>query len=449
MRRVQMPVLDVEDILIMLRRRAAFIAGVTLACAALSLTYVLLAPPKYSSSGRIQLAQSGSRLPEADADSRDTAEIERRIRALTSRAILDQVIANERLETDPLFGARPTGILRALLVRANLVPAADTHAMALRQLERAVSVKQQPGSAAVDVNVVTPDRETSARIANAVMDSYVGDTSRARRDVAPRTVPPSDASLETLQARLRDAEQNYQKYRQDNSGATGQPLIAKQVSELSGQIAAAEARVTSLRSRLAQIQRVRDDRDFSAIPEALRSRTVETLKNRYSVARRTEADLSETLGPRHPDLKFAKLQTAEARRMLDQAVGDMIQSTAAELERARSAATRLKGQLEASKKDLTASSETLTRLTELERDVETSRAAYQAFLLRSRDLSEQPQTDGLLPRILIRATPPLEGAGASPVRVLLISVLLGLGLAVSLAWLLELMDERKGKAALR
>lgn len=445
LRRGQRPVLDVEGILTMLRRRAAFIAGVTLACAALSLAYILLAPPRYNALGRIQLAQLGSQLPQTDAASPKAgdAEIGNEIRALTSRTILDKVIANERLEADPLFGARPAGIFRALLVSIGLVPVTDTHAIALRRLERAVSVKQQIGSQAVDINVVTSDRETSARVANALMDSYLEETSNKRSDVTPRAVASADVALEILQACLRDAEQNYQKYRQDNSIATGQPLIAKQVDELSSQVTAAEARVTNLRSTLTQIQRARDDRDFGAIPEALRNRTIETLRNRYTVARRIEADLSETLGPRHPDLKFAKLQTAEARRMLDQAVGDMARSTAAELDRARAAVTRLKARLEASRKELTMSSETLARLRELEREVETNRAAYQAFLLKSRDISERPQLDNSLPRILSYATPPLERAGPSTVRVLLISVLLGLGLAVSLAWLLELMDSQR------
>jgi uncharacterized protein involved in exopolysaccharide biosynthesis len=181
----------------------------------------------------------------------------------------------------------------------------------------------------------------------------------------------------------------------------------------------------------------------------MRSRTVDALRNRYATARRIEADLAETLGPRHPDLKFARSQTAEARRLLDQAVGEMVQSTAGELERARSAATKLKIRLEASTKDLSNSTDASARLAELERDLEASRAAYQAFLLRSRDAGERQQSNDTLPRILSRALPPQERSGASSVRVLLMSTLLGLGLALSLAWLLELMGERKGNAALR
>lgn len=440
LRRIQPPVFHIDGAVAMLRRRAAFIAGVTLACVAISLVYVLLASPRYIASGRIEFAGSQA-----------VSGVQSQIGVMKSAAIFDKAIARGKLETDPLFGARSRGILPGLLAAIGLVPAADPHALALRQLDRSVNVTHDPGSSVANVNVVTPDGETSARVANAVMESYIEDASRPRADTARSADVPPDASLETLQGRLRDAEQRYQSYRQDNgiAGLGGQPTLEKQANELSGQIAAAEARASGLRATLTQLQRARNDRDIDAIPAAMRSRTVDALRSRYVTARRIEADLAETLGPRHPDLKFARSQTAEARRLLDQAVGEIVQSTAGELERARSAVTKLKARLEASKKDLTRSTDATTRLGELERDLEASRAAYQAFLLRSRDAGERQQSNDALPRILSRATPPQERSGASSVRVLLISTLLGLGLALSLAWLLELMGERKGKAALR
>ncbi len=90
------------------------------------------------------------------------------------------------------------------------------------------------------------------------------------------------------------------------------------------------------------------------------------------------------------------------------------------------------------------STDTVARLKELERDVEASRVAYQAVLARSRDLGGQQQPDRSNARILSRATAPLEPSGTFPFGALLTSLLLGLGLGVSLAWLLELIDEEKG-----
>lgn len=133
------------------------------------------------------------------------------------------------------------------------------------------------------------------------------------------------------------------------------------------------------------------------------------------------------------------------KRLLEQSIQDVTQSVTAELERSRGVVTQLKSRLEASKQDLIKTNEATARLKELEHDVEASRAAYQVILARS----QQQRPDNASARILSRATVPLESGRTFPVGVLLISVLLGLGLGISLAWLLELMDEQKRMDALR
>lgn len=433
-----------EGFLEMLRRRAAFIATVTLACAALSLAYILLAPPKYIASGQLLIDPPKSQISGPDAVSRGSSVgVENSADVVKSRSVLDNVVAREKLETDPLFGAKSRGILAALLTGVGLVPATDPNAMALRQLNRALSITRSPGSSSVTVDVVTPDPETSARVANAVMESYVEQEMREQAGMLRPAAPIPDVRGEVLQARLREAEQRYEAFRKDSgtASAMGQSAIEKQAIELPGQIADAEAKVSSLRAALIQMQRAKDERDFRAIPESLRTETLNALKNRYLAASRLEADLSETAGSRNT----ARQQMADVTRLLDQAIGDGVQTAAAELERARSKVTQLKSQFEASKKDLRTVNETSARLKELEREVETSRATYQAFLTESRGLAEQRQQDSATPKILSRATPPLERSGASPLRILFINILLGLGFAISLAWLLELMNERKGK----
>lgn len=449
--RIQAPALDVDGIAAMLRRRAAFIAAVTLACAGICLAWILLSAPKYVASGRILLdlpgarVSSGSAAPAA-AGNADATGVENQIHVMTSRSVYDRVIAQEKLETDPLFGGKSKGILSALLTGVGLTPAVDPHAMALRQLDRAVSIVRNPGSHTVDVNVVTPDRETSARIANAVMDGYVEEQAQARKGVSPSAAASLGPRLETLQSRVRNAEQRYEMFRGENQTvvATGSSNAEKQVNEISGQMTAAEAKVAGLRSTLNQLQRAKKILEAGGIPDTARGGAVGALGNRYAAAKQLELDLSETLGPRHPDLIIARMRANEAKRLLDQSLQGAVQSATSELERARASATQLKSRLETSKQDVTKSNETVARLKELERDVEASRVAYQAVLARSRDLGGQPRSDSSNARILSRATAPLEPSRAFPIGVLLTSLLIGLGLGVSLAWLLELMDESKG-----
>lgn len=451
--RIQAPVLDVDGIAAMLRRRAAFIAAVTLACAGICLAWILLSAPKYAASGRILLdlpgTQASAGAVPAVAGDADKTGVENQIYVMTSRSVYDRVIAQEKLETDPFFGGKSKGILSALLTGVGLAPAVDRHAMALRQLNRAVSIVRNPGSHTVDVKVVTPDRETSARVANAVMDGYVEEQAQARKGVSPSAAASLGPRLETLQSRVRNAEQRYEIFRRENltAVANGPSDAEKQVNEISGQMSAAEAKVAGLRSTLNLLQRARKTLEAGGIPDAARGGSTRVLGNRYAAARRLELDLAQTLGPRHPDLVIARMRATEAKRLLDQSIRGAIQSATSELERARASVTQLKSRLETSKQDMMKSNETVTRLRELERDVEASRVAYQAVLARSRDLGEQSGSDGSIARILSRATAPLEPSGTFPLGVLLTSLLIGLGLGVSLAWLLELMDEEKAVAS--
>ncbi|MDO8979618.1 MAG: GumC family protein [Afipia sp.] len=446
--RIQAPALDVDGIAAMLRRRAAFIAAVTLACAGICLAWILLSAPKYVASGRIWLDLPGAEVgggASAGSGDASTTGVENQIYVMTSRSVYDRVIAQEKLETDPFFGGKSKGILSALLTSVGLAPAVDPHAMALRQLGRAVSIVRNPGSHTVDVNVVTPDRDTSAKIANAVMDGYVEEQAQARKGVSSSAAAPLGPRLETLQSRVRNAEQRYEIFRGENRTivANGSSNAEKQVNEISGQISAAEAKVAGLRSTLNQLQRARKTLDAGGIPDTARGGAVGALGNRYAAAKELELDLSETLGPRHPDRVIARMRATEAKRLLDQSIQGAVQSATSELERARSSAAQFRSRLEASKQELMKSSETVARLKELERDVEASRVAYQAVLARSRDLGGQPRSDSSSARILSRATAPLEPSGAFPFGALLTSLLIGLGLGVSLAWLLELLDEPK------
>ena len=424
-RRMPLPLLDADGVLAMLARRSMFIAGVTLFCAAVSLVYVLLAAPKYVASGRLFV----------------TTDVP--LKALASRRVFDKIIAREKLESDPIFGAKPKGLLTGLLVHAGLIPE-DLRELVLHRLERAVSVTRGEGASIVTVSVATADRDTSARMANALMHTLVEEASVSWTESAVRPVLPSYPSLEAAQTRLRNAERNYEAYRQSSGTAdtTGLSQIDKQIGELTAQATAAEAKANQLRASLTQIQRARDNGDFDEIPGSLRSKAFQLAKSRYAAVRRIEAERSETLGPRHPDLKSAKEDAADALRLLDQAAGDMARSVTVELERARLSATQSKKRLDDARKELANARTVSVRVKELEQAVQESRTAYQAALLQSHLRVEPPRSDSEPVRILSLAMPPAERSGASPVRVLLVSILFGLGLAVSLAWLRELMEQR-------
>lgn len=429
-----------------LSRHARLIASVILLCALVGAAYVILAPAKYTASGRILLDPIGLQIVGTGVAPRNTTretsaiDAESQIYVITSRAVFDRVVKTENLESDPLFGAKPRGPISALLVGLGVIKPIDPHELALRQLDRSVTVARNPNSFVVNVNVATENRDTSARIANAIMRSYMEEENRAQGETAKRAGSSLDTRLDTLQARVRDAEERYERYRSSHGivVANGQPVLEKQVSDLSGQITNAQARVNELQSALDQLRNAKGGTvRLDAIPEAFRSGSIEILRNRYAAAKQLETNLVATLGPRHPDYATAATQAAEARRLLDQAIRDVVQSVSVELDRAKATLKGLNAQLDAVNNQVSSSNEASVRLRELGREVDASRALYESFLGRSRELAEQQRLESSNTRILSLASPPLEQGGPPAILILLASLLMGLGLGTAAAWLMD------------
>lgn len=327
--------------------------------------------------------------------------------------------------------------LSAMLGRA---PVHDRSALALWRLERALSVTRNQGSMVATVSVRTSDRDVSARVANAVMDVYLEEELQASVKASQRAASSLEARLNDLRAQLRQAEDRYERYRRENNLVTsgGQPILEQQVEQLSTRFTEAEARVNELASTLANIERLRGSAaGLDAIPETLRTGTIATLRERHAAARQVEANLAASHGPLHPAYIAAREQTAEVQRLVDQEIGHIMRSIGSDLERARSAMAGARERLAAATDELGRLNETSVGMRELAREVEVSRAVYEAFLARSRELSEQTRFDTSNTRIISRAAAPLNPSGPPAILILLASVVLGAGLGSALAWLRE------------
>jgi uncharacterized protein involved in exopolysaccharide biosynthesis len=444
------PTLNVRHFADTIRKSRIWILASVLACMLLALVFILLSPLTYVASGRILIDPAGLEFLGEGPVSRPgnspsgTVEAESQIYVISSREVLERVIAREGLADSPQFGAR-SGALARLSAMLGRAPVRDREALALWRLERAVSVTRNQGSMVATVNVRTSDRKVSATVANAIMDAYLEEELRASIQASQRAATSLDARLSDLREQLRQAEDRYERYRRDNNLVTsgGQPILEQQVEQLSTQLTAAEARVNELSSALANIERLRGSSSgLDAIPETLRTGTIATLRERYAAARQIEATLAASHGPRHPAYISAREQTAEVQRLVDQEIGQIMRTIRSDLDRARAAETGARERLGSATQELGRLNETSVGMRELAREVEASRSVYESFLARSRELSEQTRFDTSNTRIISRAAEPLSPSGPPALLILLASIVLGLGLGTALAWLREQLRQQ-------
>jgi uncharacterized protein involved in exopolysaccharide biosynthesis/Mrp family chromosome partitioning ATPase len=376
-----------------------------------------------------------------------TSFVESQARVISSDSIKRLIIASEGLDQDPEFGAPEKG--GSILARFNRdvlgmkASKIDPVIGSLLALDKKVTVRRGERTFVIDINVMSEDAEKAARIANALAATYIEDQGNVRADSARKATVALTSRLDELRQSVKLAEEKAQKFKARNNivDAAGKVVSEEQLQQSVAQLVSASSRTSEAKARFDQSRLVRiSSIEAGAIPEAVSSNTITALRAQLGAALAREADLIANLGPQHPGLLAAQSQVRDARRQISDELGRIMQAAKAEYERARSAEQALSGRVDALKRDTLLTSAALVPLREIEREVEASRAVYQAFLLRARETGEQVSVNVTNARIISEATPPVFRSNIGRKVILLGGLIAGLGLGAAAAILRGLLS---------
>jgi len=281
----------------------------------------------------------------------------------------------------------------------------------------------------VDVSVNSRDPAKAARIANAIAQAYLAEQTDVRSDAARQVSQSLSARLNELKYRVREAEDRVETFKARNNilGASGQLINEQQLSELNKQLGVARARTAAAKARLDQVERLQLSKDETgAFPEAVQSQTVAALRSQYAEVMRREAEQMTSLGQRHPAVIEIQAEAVRLRKMIEDEVHRLALAARSEYESARANEAALAASLETLKNRAVTTNEAM--VTQLERDVQASRAVYESFLVRARETGEQERLDTKNIRVISRAEPP-QGRSFPPSNFLLAvgALLIGVG----------------------
>lgn len=449
------PTLDIREFLDVLRRRRRLVLFVAALPILAALAYGLLATPLYTATSQILIDPRDQRVvkneitPEGIPPDGGIAQVESQARVITSDGVLNRVIASEHLDTDPEFGGQRTGAISILVRRALGAIGLDANGTppelkALRQMKKSVTVKRTDKAFVVDVFATSESRDKSARIANALAAAYLADQAEARAGLARRASESLGSRLDALRANVKSAEDKVVAYREQNNiiGASGVLVSEQQLTEANSQLATARAHRAEAMARVGQIDRaLKSGVEPGSIPEAIRSLTVGQLRVQYAQAARQRAELLSKLGPRHPDVLTQDAQVKAVQALIADELKRIAAAAHSDLERAQANEKALEQRLDELKRKAIDTSQAMVRLRELNREVEASRAVYEAFLVRSRETGEQQSIDTTNARVISPATPPRDSSWPPRFLLLAISLVAGLGLGTAAGLMREYFDE--------
>ena len=435
--------LDLTEVGRILRRRWITVILPVLLLAAAAIGYLSL-PAQYAATTQLLIDPRGLAVlkdeanPQGQANESTLLLVDSQLRVLQSDDVLRKVVASQKLASDPDF-VEPGALDRFrewvghLLGRAS-EPEPDPALTALRALRDRMSAKRLERSFAVDVSVSTNDREKSARLAQAIAQTYLAAEIGNRSDSIRRAREGLNSRLGELRESVQQAEDAAQAFRTRNNlvGTRTQLVSDQQLSQLSDQLGAARAKAAEQQAKLRQIEGVStsDAAKLDSIQEVLQSQTIGQLRGQLAQAERQRADAAVSLGERHPAMYASDIQVRTARNQLDAEVKRIAAAIRNEYRASLANVTELSQALEKRKAESLKVGDSFVKLRELERQVDARRGVYEAFLVRTRELQEQQQLDTSTSRIISPALPPSRRQGPPAPIVLVVALIAGLGLGV-------------------
>jgi polysaccharide biosynthesis transport protein len=398
-----------------------------LAAAAVALfaavVFVLVAPHRFTAVTEILIEPTDLRAVANEAtpsnQASDTAllQVDSQVRVLSSDDVLRRVVDDQGLAHDPEFTRGPSP-LRALLDRVSAAlgrgqgqAKPDPSLAALNEFRRRVQVKRAERTYVVDISVSSEDPLKAARLANAVAQAYLTEQTDVRADAARQISRSLTARLNELKQSVQSAEDRAQAFKASHNivATNGQLVNEQQLADLNNQLAGARARTAAAKSRLDQIEAVqRSKADVGAFPEAVQSQTITALRSQYAEVMRREAEQTTSLGERHPAVIEIQAQAERLKRMITDEVNRIALAARSDYESAKANEDLLTRNVDALKQSTLDTNAAMVTLRELERDVQASRAVYEAFLVRARETGAQERLDTKNIQVISKADLPLN-----------------------------------------
>lgn len=441
--------IEISQVPDILRRRWIYPAVAAAACGVLALAFVMHQTPLYKATVELIVDPAGLQSPAtgaAGASASGAGELatDSQIYIMQSAEVLSEVVDALKLQDDGWMAPAHTGgLLSRLLGRGAAVPEDERKQMAIEALRSDITVARAEQSLVFTVTAKHPNAIKAAEIANATADAYLKLTDSGRSGSTQRYTASLQSQADELRQRLQKAQIEIEAYKAAHglfSSSTKGLVVDQEVENLSQQLATANGKVDSEKAIYDQAVRLSlADIETGAIPEALQSSTLISLRTRYAQLKDTEAQLAANLGEQHPQLKAARSQVASMRQSIIAEMDRLRGSMKNSYLRAQAERDALQARYQGLARQSGESGEARTRLAQMESDADSLKTLYQSYVTKAEDLGGKQSLDTSAARVISQAVPPAKPGGAPKLLTLIAGILLGGILGTALAVLRELL----------
>jgi succinoglycan biosynthesis transport protein ExoP len=468
-------VLDLKAALRALRRRKWVVVNAAILGACLTSLFGLAVTPLYTATATIVVEPRELRVfddLETSVLNHDRYEafVENQVKLLGARENLARVIDDLDLHLDPDLRLQPPlfdparigsakdrllavlGIAGTASARSEAPAAVDgrrprpgaLHGEALfDELSRGLRIVRSSGTGVISVSFTAADPGTAARVANAVAQAHIGAQVEEKVAEIRRTGDWLAERIALLRSEVREAERAVEEYRAVNRLDDGetQSLSAAEMARLRVDLNEAQADRIVKEERLRHVNALRAKGDgYKPFIDFAGSPVIVNLLQRDEELMREEAQLTTTLGDRHPLVVKARVERRQLAEKMDQEVLNVVRNLEGEVAVARARERALEGFLAEARDRSSEAGRAGVELRELEREAASRRSVYETALLRFTELQEKTKLSEADAKVISAAVPPPHPQFPKLGAMVTAGVIVALVLGTAVAALLEHLD---------
>jgi succinoglycan biosynthesis transport protein ExoP len=426
--------IDILDVPAILRRHVVWLTVLPLAFAALAIVFLSLKTPSYRTSAELLVRPEGFQVIPTDPagsslnQSFQDMDLDSQSYIILSAAVLNDVANRLNLDDSATF-KRP-GLVRRLLGSSGggSRSSASVREETLEALRKTIEVVRLDRSLVFLIQSTHPDAELAAAIANETAEAYIAQSRNTRVDALGRASSTLSKQARDLRARVDTAEAAIEAYKaKEGLISTGVGLVVdQQIEGLNAQITEARVDLERARATNEQIAPLTiADVEAGALPQSVASSVLASLRVQYARASQQEAEAATTLGTNHPTLRELRSQMDNTKRQIQDELQRIKANVLSQYKQAEATLKALEKQSEFLQSRNSVQGQAQIELRKLQSEAEASRAVYEAFLKRARELEELPELDTSSTRILSAAPVPTSPNGPRGGVVLAAALLLG------------------------
>ena len=417
------------DVLIKVRRRKLLITVTTIGLFVVLALGVQLLPRKYTTAAKVEVEAQTPHAVQSTQDILhdlpfDDSTMGTEVSLIESDPLYLDVVKKFGLVKNPEFNPNlKRSIVRDLTSRLHIIiekviPEDDPEAAfdvagkeladTMVELRKHVKVSQVTRSRMIEITVTSKNNRTAEAVANAISDLYVANHLDYRAQISNRAHSFVTQRLDELQRSAGMASQAVETFRSENGLMSGKDstILQEQVTSLSNQLLAAQAKQAMAESELTAARHVNPEQ----LPRVLSSEAVARLRDQESQIASRRAFVVTTYGENNAVVTPLTNQLRTIRAQIASESQRALQELVENANSAKLAVATLTAQLDGLKSQMTNTDAARAHLATLMDEAQTQRTLYTTFLQRSKETDEALQFPATSVRVAAHALIPMKAS---------------------------------------